>query len=100
MIFDATANRRCYRDRARNDIPQFLEIYVECPLSTCMARDPKGIYSKAREGRATDVPGLQAVYEPPEAPDVVVRGGEDSPEDAARRIVAKLQDRKFIATPS
>ena len=100
VIFDATANRRCYRDRARNDIPQFLEIYVECPLSTCMARDPKGIYRKARDGEATTVPGVQTVYEPPEAPDVVVRGGEDSPEDAARRIVAKLQDRKFIATPS
>src|SRR5690348_5615091 len=44
VIFDATANRRAYRERARRNIPHFLEIYVDCPLATCMARDPKGIY--------------------------------------------------------
>jgi adenylylsulfate kinase len=96
VIFDATASRRCYRDRARKEIPQFLEVYVECPLSTCMARDPKGIYRRARQGEATAVPGLQAIYEPPETPDVVVRGGEDMPEDAAGRIVAKLREQNFI----
>jgi adenylylsulfate kinase len=96
VIFDATANRRCYRDRARKEIPQFLEVYVDCPLATCVARDPKGIYRKALEGAATEVPGLQAVYEPPEAPEVVVGGSEETPDDAARRIVFKLRERKFI----
>ena len=90
VIFDATANRRSYRDRAREQIERFLEIYVECPLETCMRRDPKGIYRKAREGKATDVPGLQAVYEPPEHPDLVIRGDRDDPADAAQRIVALL----------
>ena len=90
VIFDATANRRSYRDRARQQIERFLEIYVECPLETCMRRDPKGIYRKGREGKATDVPGLQAVYEPPEHPDLVIRGDRDDPVDAAQRIVALL----------
>jgi len=90
VIFDATANRRSYRDRAREQIERFLEIYVECPLETCMRRDPKGIYRKAREGKATDVPGLQAVYEPPEHPDLVIHGDRDDPADAAQRIVALL----------
>ena len=65
VIFDATANRRTYRDGARQQIPRFLEVYVDCPLETCMSRDPKGIYRKAREGAANTVPGLQAAYEPP-----------------------------------
>jgi adenylylsulfate kinase len=66
VIFDATANRHIYRDRAQQQISKFLEVYVDCPLETCMARDSKGIYRKAREGAANTVPGLQAAYEPPE----------------------------------
>jgi adenylylsulfate kinase len=98
VIFDATANRRCYRDRARKEIPQFLEVYLECPLEICVARDPKGIYRKAREGAASTVPGLQAVYEPPKAADIVIRSGEEDQQSAARRIVAKLRENRYIMT--
>jgi adenylylsulfate kinase len=97
VIFDATANRRSYRNRARRAIPRFIEVFVECPLPVAMARDPKNIYRKAREGEASAVPGLQAAYEPPEAPEVVVRGDRDTPEDAARRVVRHLRKKKFIA---
>jgi adenylylsulfate kinase-like enzyme len=61
-----------------------------------MARDPKGIYRKAREGAATQVPGFQTVYEPPQAPDIVVHCAEETPEGAARRIVAKLREQKLV----
>ncbi len=44
VIFDATANRRIYRDRARREIGRFLEVYLDVPLAACVARDPKGIY--------------------------------------------------------
>jgi adenylylsulfate kinase len=98
VIFDATANRRFYRDAARQEIPNFLEVYVACPLSTCVGRDPKGIYRKAREGTAIAVPGVQAVYEPPEAPEIIVDGGEENPEDAARRIVAELCEKQFVSS--
>ncbi len=96
VIFDATANRRSYRDRAREQIPRFIEVYVDCPLGVCMARDPKGIYRKAREGTAATVPGAQAVYEPPEHPEVVVSGDKDQPEDAARRILTTLVQKGYI----
>ena len=96
VIFDATANRRAYRDHARQDISQFLEVYVDCPLAICMARDPKGIYRLAREGGAAHVPGVQDVYEAPDAPDIVIRGANDSPADAARRIVATLRQKGFL----
>ena len=65
VIFDATANRRRYRDAARNRIARFFEVFVDVPLEVCMARDPKGIYRNA----ASDVPGLHAAYEPPERPE-------------------------------
>jgi adenylylsulfate kinase len=96
VIFDATAQKRSYRDHARAEIPKFLEVYIECPLATCMARDPKGIYRKASEGRASTVPGLQTPYEPPESPDFTVRD-QETPEEAATRIVAELRQRRFIA---
>ena len=97
VIFDATANLRMYRDHAREQIPRFLEVYVECPLEVCMARDPKGIYRAGLEGAATIVPGLQDTYEPPVNPDVVVRGDSETPEIAAQRIMSKLIERDFIA---
>jgi adenylylsulfate kinase len=95
VVFDATANLRRYRDQARQQIDRFLEVYVECPLDTCIARDPKGIYRQAREGAATSVPGLQAAYEPPEAPEVVVREHE-TPTAAAERVIAQLVQKRYL----
>jgi len=96
VIFDATANRRNYRVRARHEIARFLEIYVECPLAVCMGRDSKGIYKKGLEGGTSTVPGLQAAYEPPEQPDVIVHGDREAPEVAADRVLAKLIERKYL----
>jgi adenylylsulfate kinase len=96
VIFDATANRRAYRDRARQQIARFIEVFVDCPLDTCIRRDPKGIYRKAAEGQTTHVPGLQVPYEPPESPDVVVRGDRDDPADAAREIISVLVAKGFL----
>jgi adenylyl-sulfate kinase len=96
VIFDATANRRCLREAARRAIPRFLEVSVECPLEVCMARDPKGIYRRARQGEATNVPGIQAVYESPEDPDVVVYGDRETPEAAAQRVIAKARERGYL----
>ena len=96
VIFDATANRRAYRDRARRDIARFLEVYVDCPLNVCIARDPKGIYKRGQEGGTNSVPGLQAEYEPPEHPDLVIRADREGPEEAARRVIAELIARKYL----
>jgi adenylylsulfate kinase len=96
VIFDATANRRAYRDRARQSISRFVEVYVDCPLAECMRRDAKGIYKGAREGAASTVPGLQAAYEPPEQPDLVVAGDREIPESAARRVIEKLVEKQYL----
>jgi len=96
VIFDATANRRSYRDKAREQISRFIEVFVDCPLEVCVQRDPKGIYRMAREGEATHVPGLQADYEPPLDPEVVIQGDRDDPQEAARRIIHALSARNFL----
>ena len=96
VVFDATANRRLYREWARQQIPKFVEVYVECPLATCMARDPKGIYRRAHEGKASTVPGLQAAYEAPEKPEVVLHGDRNVPEDTARSVITKLVELGYV----
>ena len=96
VIFDATANRRSYRDRARQQIPQFIEVFVDCPLEVCIRRDPKGIYRKTEQGEAQHVPGLQTRYEPPINPAVVVRGDQEDPEEAARRIIELLLSKGYV----
>lgn len=88
VIFDATANRRAYRDQARARIPKFLEIYLDCPLETCIARDPKGIYRNA----FANVPGLHSPFEPPLNPDVVIHCDREPVESSARRVIDKLRD--------
>ena len=90
VIFDATANRRSYRERARQQIPKFVEVFIDCPLDVCIRRDPKGIYRKAQQGEAAHVPGLQTRYEAPQNADLVIRGDQADPEQAAKRIIDLL----------
>jgi adenylylsulfate kinase len=91
VIFDATANRRAYRDAARKRIARFVEVFVDTPLEVCAARDPKGLYGKAQL-----LPGGQVPYEPPLTPELVVRGAEGTPQDAAREIVESLGRRGWV----
>jgi len=95
VIFDATANRRAYRDRARSLIEHFVEVYVECPLDLCIARDPKGIYKAAAARQATAVPGMQTPYEPPRSPEIIVDCRAD-PGGSARQIAARLKQLEYI----
>jgi adenylylsulfate kinase len=95
VVFDATANRRCYREAARNGIQRFIEVFVDCPLEACIARDPKGIYVRARSGQASTVPGVQSSYEQPDHPDVVLSGTGDA-SGAARTIVRTMEGRGYV----
>jgi adenylyl-sulfate kinase len=73
---------------ARLELP-FLEVYVATSLEECERRDPKGLYARARAGELQHLTGVDDPYEPPEAPEVVVRGDEPL-EDAAARLLSAL----------
>ena len=91
VLIAATANRRRYRDHARQTVQRFIEVYVQCSLETCIERDEKGIYQKALAGQATTVPGLQVPYEPPGDPAVVVDTEQTSPQEGVRQILEGLE---------
>lgn len=91
VIIAATANRRTYRNRARKRLVRFSEVWVHCPLAVCRARDPKGLYAEAADEPDSTLPGLGAVYEPPETPDVTVDSSQQTPIEAAQCILAHLE---------
>lgn len=95
VLVAATANLRAYRDRARAGIPRFLEVFVDCPLPVCRARDPKGIYRRSAAGSAPNVPGVSAPYEPPLRPEVTVNGERD-PAESAGTILSALSSRGYL----
>lgn len=93
VIVDATANRRAYRDRAREGIGRFAEVFVSTPLEVCAQRDTKGLY----KGSVKSLPGVQAPYEIPLAPDLVIPGDRGTPEQGAAQVMALLERRGWLA---
>lgn len=69
----------------------FLEVFVDAPLAVCERRDPKGLYARARAGEIAGMTGLDAPYEPPARPDLVLRSGRESVPEAAERVIAALE---------
>lgn len=90
VLIAATANRRVYRQAAREQIERFAEIYVQCSLATCCQRDPKGIYAAANAGQAAHVPGIGSTFEPPLSPEVVVDTEQYEPAQAAALVLTHL----------
>jgi len=95
VIVDATAPRRAHRDRARAVIPRFAEVLVATPATIRVARDPKGLYRRARGGQAPHLPGATEAYEEPLSPDLVVSGTAPAELEGAR-IVQLLRARGFL----
>ena len=87
VIFDATANRRAYRDAARKRIPRFAEVYVDTPLDVCRARDPKGLYRQ----------GMQIPYEAPLAPELTLHGDQGTPAQSAATVMLWVEARGWIS---
>ena len=67
-------------------------------LATCEARDPKGLYRKARAGEIREFIGITAPYEAPEHADLVLRTDAEDAEACARRVVALLEWRGYLRT--
>jgi adenylylsulfate kinase-like enzyme len=88
VIFDATANRRRYRDAVRSAIDRFCEVHVDTPLEVCRSRDPKGLY---RSGRLADL-----AYEPPLRAELVLSGARLTAAQAAEEITSYLRTRRWL----
>ncbi len=89
---------RAERDLARNlmEEGEFIEIFVNTPLSVAETRDPKGLYKKARAGNLKNFTGIDSPYESPENPEIEINTDDMSLEDAAERVINGLIERGII----
>ena len=69
----------------------FVEVFVDTPIEVCEARDPKGLYKKARAGEISDFTGINAPYEPPEQPDLRLDSCGHSADVLAEQVLAYLR---------
>ncbi len=70
---------------------EFVEIFVDTPIAVAEARDPKGLYKKARAGQLKEFTGIDSPYETPENPEIRIDTTRTSAEDAAEQIVSFLK---------
>jgi adenylyl-sulfate kinase len=73
LVSPFASDRRLARELHQADGLDFLEVFVDTPVSECARRDPKHLYERAAAGQLTGLTGVDAPYEPPSAPEVVLR---------------------------
>jgi len=86
------------RDFCRSllDEGRFFEIYCKASLTTCEDRDPKGLYKKARDGIIKDFTGINAPYEEPKHPELIIDTDDLSIEESADLVIQTLKDHQII----
>jgi len=75
----------------------FLEVYVKCPLSECIRRDPKGLYKKALMGEIKNFTGISDPYEPPEKPDLELDTLNNDPEANSKKLANVILERLLLS---
>lgn len=77
---------------------EFIEVFVDCPLSECERRDPKGLYKKARQGLIPQFTGISSPYEPPDSPDLIIDTLRYTPEMSVSVVMDHLQARRILTS--
>jgi bifunctional enzyme CysN/CysC len=88
------SERRMARDLF--DQGEFIEVFVDTPLEVCEARDPKGLYVKARAGLIRNFTGIDSLYEPPEHAELKLDTAKSTPESLAEAVLGELRRRHLI----
>uniref|UniRef100_A0A673ZKB3 3'-phosphoadenosine 5'-phosphosulfate synthase 2a n=1 Tax=Salmo trutta TaxID=8032 RepID=A0A673ZKB3_SALTR len=88
------------RDDARKILESaglpFFEVFINAPLEVCESRDVKGLYKKARAGEIKGFTGIDAEYERPEAPELVLKTGEITVTECIRQVVDLLREQSIV----
>jgi adenylyl-sulfate kinase len=88
---------RSVRDEIRFRIPNFVEVYVECPLDVLIARDAKGLYRKALAGELPRFTGVSDPYEPPLDPEVTLHTAAESPGQCADKVWEAIHELGLVS---
>lgn len=88
---------RSFRAYAREELKDFVEVYVKCSIDTCIKRDPKGLYKKALNGEIADMTGIQDPYEEPLNPEVIVDTDRQSIDECVNVVINTLLRLGYIS---
>jgi adenylylsulfate kinase len=100
VIVSAISPYKEARDQVRRRIIDFVEVFVDVPLEVAAERDVKGLYKKAFAGEIEQFTGVSDPYEPPVAPDLILKTDEETPEESARKVLEKLEFFGYLWSPS
>jgi len=87
---------RARRAKTRQEIGEFIEVFVECPVEVCAERDVKGLYAKAFAGEIKDFTGVSDPYEEPENPEIVCHTAEETVEESVAQVIAYLEEHGYF----
>ena len=99
-ISAAISPYREVRDFNREQIGDFIEIYVECSIEALTARDVKGLYKKALAGEIKNFTGVSDPYEPPLKAEITVNSGKQTREESFKAILNYLENHGWIPKPA
>lgn len=85
-----------HRQDLKDNVYNFIEVFVDAPLEVCMERDPKGLYKKAQAGEIELFTGLGDVYDRPDDPHIHLLSHELSVEDCRDKVIEYLLQENFI----
>jgi adenylylsulfate kinase len=88
---------RSIREEMRANIKDFVEVFVNAPLSVCEKRDVKGLYKKVRAGEIKQFTGIDDPYEPPNNPEVECRTDIEELDESVAKIFNKLKELGYIS---
>jgi len=84
------------REKTREEIGNFVEIYTQCPVEICMQRDVKGMYKKALAGEIKDFTGVDDPYEEPPDPELIINTDTETVEESVQKVLKKLEELGYI----
>jgi adenylylsulfate kinase len=85
------------RKKTREEIENFVEVFVKCPVDVCIERDVKGMYKKALAGEITGFTGIDDPYEEPENPEVILNADKETLEESVHKVLDSLQRLGYIS---
>jgi adenylyl-sulfate kinase len=95
-IAAAISPYREVRRSVRARIPNFVEVFMECPMDVLIGRDVKGLYKKALSGEIEHFTGISDPYEPPEAPELTIHSSLETPQQSVDRVWLTLKSLGLI----
>lgn len=99
LISPFAADREKVRQICQRDGIPFAEVFINASLEVCEARDPRGLYKKARAGEIKEFTGVASPYEPPQSPELELRTGEHSLENSLQDLLHFVVDLSRIPEP-